>query len=155
MPEHCGEHTTVGVKIQSNLKWNANTEYICTKAYARLWMIRCLKSLGATANKLVDVFEKQVRCILELALAVWAGNLTQLQVAQIERVQRTCCHIILGDNFEGYEDALAELNLQRLSDRRSMLCLNFAKKAIKSEKYTNWFEVKAQIGIETRSEKIS
>ena len=68
-------------------------------------------------------------------------------------VQRTCCHIILGDNFEGYEDALAELNLQRLSDRRNMLCLNFARKAIKSEKYKNWFEVKVQIGIETRSEK--
>ena len=26
----------LGVKIQSNLKWNENTEYICTKAYARL-----------------------------------------------------------------------------------------------------------------------
>ena len=68
-------------------------------------------------------------------------------------VQRTCCHIILGDNFEGYEDALAELNLQRLSDRRNMLCLNFARKAMKSEKYKNWFEVKAQISIETISEK--
>ena len=140
-------------KIQSNLKWNGNTEYICTKAYARLCMIWRLQSLGATANELVDVFEKQVRCILELAVAVWAGNLTQLQVAQIECVQRTCCHIILGDNFEGYEDALAELNLQRLSDRRNMLCLNFARKAIKSKKYKNWFEVQTQIGIETRSEK--
>ena len=116
-------------------------------------MIQRLKSLGATANELVDVFEKQVRCILELAVAVWAGNLTQLQVAQIERVQRTCCHRIMGDNFEGYEDALAELNLQRLSDRRNMLCLNFARKAIKSKKYKNWFEVQTQIGIETRSEK--
>ena len=52
------------VKIRRNLKWNANTEFICTKAYARLWMIRRLKSQGATANELVDVFEKQVRCIL-------------------------------------------------------------------------------------------
>ena len=34
-----------------------------------------------------------------------------------------------------------------------MLCLNFARKAIKSKKYKNWFEVQTQIGIETRSEK--
>ena len=28
---------------------------------------------------------------------------------------------------------------ERLSERRIYLCLNFAKKALKSEKYHNWF----------------
>ena len=33
----------LGVKITSNLRWDANTQYICAKAYSRLWMPRILK----------------------------------------------------------------------------------------------------------------
>ena len=70
-------------------------------------------------------------------------------------VQRTCCHIILGDNFEGYEDALAELNLQRLSDRRNMLCLNFARKAIKSKKYKTGLKSKHKLVLRLEVRKTS
>ena len=28
--------TVLGVQIQSNLKWNLNTDYICTRAYSRI-----------------------------------------------------------------------------------------------------------------------
>ena len=50
----------LGVEIQSNLKWDLNTDYICTRAYSRIWMIRRLKTLGATAEELTDVYTKQV-----------------------------------------------------------------------------------------------
>ena len=45
----------LGVIIQSNLKWNKNTDYICSKAYDRIWMVRRLKYLGATNEELIDV----------------------------------------------------------------------------------------------------
>ena len=61
----------LGVILQSNLKWNSNTEYICKKGYARLWMLRRLKSLGANCDELLDVYDKQIRCVLELAVVVW------------------------------------------------------------------------------------
>ena len=79
----------LGVKIQSDLKWNDNTDYICQKGYARLWMLRRLKGLGATELELLDVYEKQVRSVLELAVPVWQPALTQGQSKQIERVQRS------------------------------------------------------------------
>ena len=64
------ETTLLGIKMQSNLKWGTNTSYICEKAYKRLWIIRRLKSLGATREELVDIYIKQVRYVLELAAPV-------------------------------------------------------------------------------------
>ena len=149
------ETTLLGVKIQSNLKWDSNTEYICTRAYTRIWMIRRLKNLGATTEELLDVYCKQVRCILELAVAVWAAGLSQGQVAQIERVQKTVCAVILGNNYRGYENALNVLEISKLSERRKVLCFNFAKKAIKNDKYQHWFALndQNQLGVQTRSDK--
>ena len=58
----------LGVIIQSNLKWNENTDFICKRAFDRMWMIRRLKVLGANTDELTDVYNKQVRSILEQAV---------------------------------------------------------------------------------------
>ena len=60
-------------------------------------MLRRLKKLGATKEEMKDVYQKQVRSILEMAAPVWQAGLTQQDVKQIERVQRTALHIIMGD----------------------------------------------------------
>ena len=60
----------LGVQIRSDLKWFDNSNYICQKGYERLWMLRRLKGLGANSSELLDVYEKQVRSILEMAVPV-------------------------------------------------------------------------------------
>ena len=60
----------VGVIIRSDMKWCDNTDYICKKGYSRLWMIRRLKGLGADTKELLDVYQKQVRSVLEMAVPV-------------------------------------------------------------------------------------
>ena len=65
----------LGIIITSDMKWHANTAYLCEKGYDRLWMIRNLKRLGASKFELVDVYQKQVRSILELAVPVQSGQL--------------------------------------------------------------------------------
>ena len=40
------EFKLLGVMFQTDLRWQANTDYMCKKGYARLWMIRRLKALG-------------------------------------------------------------------------------------------------------------
>ena len=49
-------------------------------------MLRRLKQLGASDDELKDVYEKQIRCVLELAVAVWSAGLTISQASQIERL---------------------------------------------------------------------
>ena len=50
------------------MKWYDNTDYICQKGYSRIWMLRRLVGLGASIAELADVYEKQVRTVLELAV---------------------------------------------------------------------------------------
>ena len=45
------EMKLLGVKITEDLKWNANTQYITSKAYKRLWLLRRLKNLGANTKR--------------------------------------------------------------------------------------------------------
>ena len=59
---------------------------MCMKGYARLWIWRRLKQLGASQSVILYVFYKQIRCVLEMALAVWVPGLTQAESMQIERV---------------------------------------------------------------------
>ena len=61
----------LGVIIRSDMKWFDNTDYICQKGYSRLWMIRRLKLLGASIPEILDVYQKQVRSVLEMAVPVW------------------------------------------------------------------------------------
>ena len=129
----------LGVVIRSDMKWYDNTDYICQKGYERLWMLRRLKGLGASEAEMIDVYHKQVRSVLELAVPVWQPALTQQEVKQIERVQRCAMYIILGDNYVSYDNALDILECENLDDRRVKLCENFAKKSLKNSRYKSWF----------------
>ena len=68
-------------------------------------------------------------------------------------VQKPTCAIILGISNNGYHDALEELQIKSLKDRRNDLCLSFAKKAAKSDKYKLWFTRTEGPNMLTRSEK--
>ena len=96
----------LGVKIRSDQKWIDNTDYICQRGYTRLWVLRRLKVLGATESELLDVYEKQIRSVLQLAVQVSQPALTLKKSNQIERVQKTAFCIILVNQYENYENAL-------------------------------------------------
>ena len=125
--------------FQTNLSWQAHIDLICQKGFARLWMLKRLKKFGCNHQELVDIYYKQIRCVLEQTVAVWAPNLTKSQSVQIERVQKCALHIIMGEQYQNYEHSRIELKVEELSIRRSNLCLKFAKKAEKHKKYSKWF----------------
>ena len=117
-------------------------------------MLRRLKYNGAAITDLLDVYIKQVRCTLEFAVSVWTAAITAALVAQIERVQITA--VILGGNHSEYSQALSILNIETLVERRKKLCVTFASKCEKSEKYKHWFTKRTcdPHAPHTRSEKI-
>ena len=129
----------LGVVITEDLKWHENTAHITTKAYRRLWMLRRLKSMGASREVLIDVYNKQIRSILEFAAVVWHAGLKKEDVTKIERVQKSAFAIILGAQYQSYEEACITLNMKHLSERRKILSLKFAKKAAKHPIHSKWF----------------
>ena len=130
----------LGLVITNDLKWAPNTTYLVKKAYKRLWMLRRLKNLGANQKSLCAVYIKQIRCVLEMAVPAWNGSITLREKVQIERVQKCAFHIILGDSYNSYENALDHLNLETLEERRFNLSLKFALKVEKSPKFNSWFK---------------
>ena len=95
--------------------------------------------LGASNQDLLDVFIKQVRSVLELAVPAWHPGLTMSDAIDIERVQRAALQIMLGMSYTSYKSALDHFNLETLESRRVKLCDKFGKKAVKHPKHTNWF----------------
>ena len=145
------EFKLLGVIITSNLKWNKN---ITQKGFQRLMMLRRLKQLGASQTELKDIYEKQVRSILEFAAVVWHPGLTKKNTAQIERVQKSAFAIILGQNYISYENALCILNMETLSNRREALSLKLAKKAMEHPHHSTWFEAHGET-VNTRAVKMA
>ena len=86
----------LGLVIRSDGRWSSNTKNMISKANKRLWILRRLKNMGAKNSDLVEVYTKQIRCILELAVPAWQGGLSQAEKTDLEQIQKTAWHIILG-----------------------------------------------------------
>ena len=135
------EFRLLGIKFQTNMSWQSNTDNICRNGYSRIWMLRRLKRLGVSHTEMLEVYFKQIRCVLELAVVVWTPGLTKAESVQIERVQKCALHVILGDAYESYNQATTMLAVEKLHVRRLQLCLTFAKKCEKNVKYSTWFKL--------------
>ena len=122
------------------------------KAGKRLWMLRRLKNLGAKEIDLVDVYTKQIRSVMELAAPAWHSAISQAERQDLERIQKSACHIILGTNYISYKNALEVLELETLEARRNKLSLKFGLKAEKHPKFRNWFKP-IEVKHKTRLEK--
>ena len=131
--EVVSELKLVGVIISDDLRWLKNTDYICQKAAQKLWTLRRLKKFNLDIFKIFDVYSKEVRSLLELAVPVWHSGLTKHESARIETIQKTAFKIILGDNFVNYDVACTLFGVEPLELRRVDLCLNFAKKDLKKD----------------------
>ena len=133
MLEVVSEVKLVGVMVSHDLKWQKYTDYICSKARQKLWVLRRLKSYYLETDKLADVYKKEVRSLLEYAVPVWHSSITSNQSRQIERVQKTAFRIILGHDYISYEVACTLLLMEPLFIRRTQLCMNFAKRELKKD----------------------
>jgi hypothetical protein len=134
------ETRLLGLVLRSDLSWSSNTDSVITRSNKKLWFLRRLKKLGASTEDLLDLYHKHVRSILEYAAPVWHSSLTQEDRLKLERVQKSALHIILGDKYKSYKHALKLTGTKTLFERRRKICLKFAKKALKHQKFRNWFK---------------
>ena len=108
-------------------------------------MLKRLKNLGASTNQLIDVFVKQIRSVLELAVPVWHSSLTLANKASIRRVEKASLQMILEDSYTSYSAACQETNLLTLEARRVKLCQKFAVKSVKNLQHQKWFKVNNKV----------
>ena len=134
----------LGVVCTSDCKWTENTKYLVSKGNGKIWFLRRLKALGASLTTLIDIFNLFIRSHLEFCAPLWAGNLSTKNCQDLERVQKTALKVILGPKYVSYENALEILEEVSLEERRTLLCLKFARKFSTHPNYGQLFQKESQ-----------
>ena len=129
----------LGTIISQDLSWDLNVKNIVRKANASMELLRRVASFGASIEDLKTIYYLFVRSHLEQSATVWHSSLTEENSSDLERVQKSAVKIMLGNQYNGYENSLSKLNIEKLSDRRKQLCLNFAKKCVDNPKTKHMF----------------
>ena len=124
------------------MRWNLNTEYICSKASTKLWLLRRFKRLDFDQELLLDFYNKEIRCLFEYAVPVWYSGITLEQSKAIEAIQRYSVSIIMNNWSLPYKIKCTILSLEPLYLRRPELALSFSLKTIKGGKHEEFFQVR-------------
>ena len=120
----------LGTIINNQLSWNENCNALIKKVNSRMQLIRELHKFGASIEEMVHFWILFCRSILEQSCVVWGPSLTQENIEDLERMQKSFAKLILKQNYKNYENALIILNLEKLEDRRTKLCRKFANNGI-------------------------
>ena len=148
--EIVNETKLLGTLISSDLTWHANTEMLVKKAYQRMIMLHKLYSFNLSDEDMVTIYTLYIRSILEQSCQVWHFSITHEEKADIERVQKAACKVILGERYSDYPSALDALNLDSLATRRQTLSLKFAKKCLKFNQTKDMFPLNNTDAIDVR-----
>jgi hypothetical protein len=100
-------------------------------------MLTKLKYVGVPTTDLLEIYILYIRSILEYCSTVWHSTVTVEQSRDIEKVQKVCLKIILGNDYEGYDTAPKVCGLDSLSDRRQQKCLHFVVIMARIDSYTD------------------
>ena len=65
--------------------------------------------------------------------------MTQKNINDLERVQKSAVRIINGKAYDSYTEALKDLGIMRLTERRDVICLKFAKSSLRLENFKQLF----------------
>ena len=127
----------LGTIIDDKLSWDENCSFLIKKVNARMQLLRSVYSFGATNEEMVHLWTVFCRSVLEQSCTVWHSSLTNENIEDLERTQKTFCKLILREKYKTYEDSMIYLNLDSLHQRRQNLCLKFAKSGIKHNNMTD------------------
>ena len=143
----------LGYWLTSDMKPHKHVKYMLTIVNKRIWAITKLKRAGVSDQDLKYFYTMKLRSVLESAAVVFHSLLTEENNKNIERIQKTVARIIMGTRYTSYEDALKYLSLDTLFERREMLCLSFALKCLKNQKFKHLFQVTPDLEYDLKKDR--
>ena len=145
------ETKMLGLWLTEDLKWAKNTKEICIRSYSRVSLLTKLKYVGVKIEDLIEVYILYIRSVTEYCSVVFHSRLTVEDSDSLERIQKCCLRIILGDSYINYSAALEMTGLVTLHQRREERCLAFALKALKHPLNSRMFPINLETGQDTRT----
>ena len=117
----------LGTILSKNVSWDLNTLNIVKKANAPMQLLRKVSSFGTSQGELKDIYVLFIRSLLEQSATVWNSSLSQENISDLERIQKTAVN-----QCKTYEQGLLKLDMESVSERRQALCPSFAQKCTKN-----------------------
>ena len=74
-------------------------------------LLRKLAEFGAPSSDLRTIYITYIRSILEQSAVFWHSSLTQQNIQDISRVQKSAVKIILRNKYQDYKKSLDVLNI--------------------------------------------
>ena len=127
--ERVNSYKVLGLWIDDNLKWDTNTEKIIKKAAKRLFLLKIIKSYGASTDDMKRFYVAVIRPTLEYGAQVWNGGITKDQSNEIERIQKRALKIIYKE--DDYDKVLRIAKIESLEKRRDRMCIELIKEMSK------------------------
>ena len=112
----------LGVQIEENLIWNGHFQYISKKIASSLWLLSQIKSFLSVDDKLL-FYDAYIRPHLEYCSVIW-GNLTNLNIQKVTKLQRRACKLILMSEYTHLEESCDRLKILSFEE---IVFLNKAK----------------------------
>ena len=135
----------LGTIVNNKLSWDDNCGQLVKKVNSRMRLLRGVQSFGASVEEMVHLWILFCRSVLEQSCVVWGTSLTQENIDDLERTQKTFAKLVLRERYRDYDNALLILNLDSLQVRRQEMCLKFAKSGIKNGKLNDLFPINNKI----------
>ena len=118
--------------VNNKLNWDSNTSFLVKRSNSRMRILHKLVDFGIPQEDLINIYVLYIRSILEQSCQVWHSSLSLDNFQDLERVQKNSLKIILQEDYISYSNALEITGISTLFERRTRLCLKFAKSCLKS-----------------------
>ena len=125
---------------------------LASRCRAKTWTLLRFREARAAVPQMVTMYIARVHSTLEYCCQINGGLINDAQSKLIEEVQVRCCQIILGVRSKSYAKNLAELDLERLDERRSSLMERFAVSCYACSDHSWWFTRNERYTANTRTE---
>ena len=74
---------------------NKNTEFIVKKANARMRILHKISEFNPPVEDMLTIYMSYIRSIVEQSCTVWHSRLTQENIEDLERIQKSALRIIM------------------------------------------------------------
>ena len=128
----------LGLKLDRDCSFKTHIRTLKGKLRARTWALAKLRKRGLSTKRLVKVYKSVIRPSVEYLAPVWSPMITAEQSESLERQQVQALKNIFGPKISANK-LRAEASIERLSQRREKLSLNFARKAVTNPRSSHWF----------------
>ena len=88
----------LGVYLNTHLDWTTHIDYLVSKANRTIFILYRARQFDFSISTMLTLYHWYIRTGLEYAAPVWHAGLTEEQSTRLERIQKRCFGIILGDD---------------------------------------------------------